>query len=154
MKIIQGDIWNFTDPTIVGKYNTKPVCVTTNQMIDSYGCLIMGRGIALDCKLKYPNVPRDLGRLVQIYGNSPFYLRHDGIISFPTKYDWRDKSDLGLIVKSAWVIKKIKEVYKLETVLSVWPGVGHGGLNKIDVEKVLSLIWDTDEFVIVDKMDI
>lgn len=153
MKIIKGNIWDF-----------NPVCITTNGICDKNNHLVMGKGIALDAKLKYKWLPKELGRLVKLYGNQPYllykelpYTEHDQtiqthlIISFPTKHDWRDKSDIDLIIKSAKKIIEIKDLYEWQTIYSVWPGISNGGLNKEFVRENLEVVWTTDEFVIVEQ---
>lgn len=123
MKIVKGNIWDRY------QYNDV-VCITTNGIIRNNGKLVMGAGIALDASNKINGLDTTLGRLVKWYGNKPFYLPDINIMSFPTKYHWRDPSFLNLILLSAELIKEMVEFYEIPVIYSPIPGCGMGGLNK------------------------
>lgn len=75
-------------------------CITTNGALRKNGNAIMGKGIALDARRRYPDLEIILGRLLREYGNHVFKLGN-GLISFPTKRHWKEDSDIELIKRSA-----------------------------------------------------
>ena len=87
MKEITGNIWDYHEQ---GHW----IIITTNGVVKVNGEAVMGKGIALECKTRYPEVPRELGKSITEIGNC---LHHDGsrgLVFFPTKHHWRDKSDI------------------------------------------------------------
>lgn len=145
-----GDFW-----TIQGDAR----CITTNGVLRENGNAIMGKGIALQAKQRYPNIEFTLGRLIQKYGNHVFYLGN-GLISFPTKYDWKDeKSDIGLIKRSAMeLVSLFKGDVPIKNksnrrILLTRPGCGSGNLNWTDIRPVLQTILDSNEFIVVNDYD-
>lgn len=133
------------------------VCVTTNGMIKKSGEAVMGAGIAKEAdtrfKLKYK-----LADYLQKYGNRPFNMgvypnsqvgNIMTIVTFPTKNDWRDKSDMKLIRQSAENLVKLCDKFKITTCYLPPVGCGCGGLDwKTQVEPALENILD-DRFIIV-----
>jgi len=138
MKESTGNLWN-AKPEFIK-------CVTTNGVIKKNGELVMGAGIALQAKEKYPQLPGLLGSYVRSGGNMVYYLEELNIASFPTKNNWKDKSDIQLIVKSCTQLSAMLENINRYAVLSR-PGCGKGGLDwerevKPSILKVLSdRVW-------------
>ena len=94
---VTGNIWSY-----LGKADV--ICVTTNGIIRTDGTAVMGRGIALQAKQKFPDIEKLLASQLKTYGNTPAFLMNGCISpnitqiwSFPTKNHWRDPSDLSLI---------------------------------------------------------
>lgn len=85
----------------------------------------MGRGIALQARLKYPGIDFELGKFIMAdraagrESNRVRLLSHN-IIAFPTKHDWRKPADLKLIEKSA------RELIELIDKLAYWFREQHG----------------------------
>lgn len=124
-------------------------CVPTNGIIKSDGSLVMGAGVAKAANRRFPGLARRLGELVgSRHGNIPFYFDDIGIISFPTKRHWRDKSSLELIARSANHLKWIADEHRLSKVALPRVGCGMGGLDWKDVKSVLAAYLD-DRFVVV-----
>lgn len=145
-----GDFW-----TIQGDAR----CITTNGTLRSNGNAIMGKGIALQARQRYPKIEFTLGRLIQKYGNHVFYIGN-GLISFPTKHDWRDdKSDIELIKRSAIeLVSLLKGDVPIKNksnrrILLTRPGCGSGNLNWADVRPILQTILDNNEFIIINHYD-
>lgn len=145
-----GDFW-----TIQGDAR----CITTNGALRSTGYAIMGKGIALQARERYHNIEFTLGRLIQKYGNHVFYIGH-GLISFPTKHDWRDyKSDIELIKRSAIeLVSLFKGDVPIKTksnrrILLTRPGCGNGNLNWTEVRPIIQTILNSDEFIVINKYD-
>ena len=95
MKIYRCDIWSLAD-------RADAICITTNGLTKANGEAVMGKGIALQARQRFPGIDRVLGDHLRARGNVPGIINvNPAIVSFPTKNDWRDKSDLDLIEKSA-----------------------------------------------------
>lgn len=131
MKEIRGNLWDAPDDYKI---------ITTNGMVARSGELVMGKGVALDAKLKYPALPKLLGSYVKAYGNIPMIIHDYNLMTFPTKNHWMDKSDLELIKMSA--IKVYNMLPREATAALVRPGCGHGGLNWADVKPMIENILD------------
>lgn len=110
------------------------VCVTTNGMVKRNGALVMGAGFAKQVRDRYPGIDLYFGNGVRCVGNVPqIYSPANGrpyIMSLPTKHDWRDKSDLELIIQSVKHIVDLMGVH--DTIALTRPGCALGGLD-----------WDT-----------
>ncbi len=132
------------------------VCVTTNGMLKANGCAVMGKGIALEADIKF-HISGLLGQYLYENGNHCFDMglytyfgKQYHIITFPTKHDWRYKSDINLIRQSCEELTDIANKLKLAKVYLPKPGCGCGGLNWThDVSPVLSEYLVDDRFFIV-----
>jgi len=127
------------------------ICVTTNGLTNTKGELIMGKGLALQFKERFPYLPYYFGRNVLEHGNQVFYIKHFSdptIFSFPTKHHWRNPSDINLIKQSAIQLANHVTLLKLKKVLLTRPGTGLGGLLWEQVKPVIESILD-DRFYIV-----
>lgn len=122
-------------------------CITTNSVIKANGHLVMGRGIALEASIKYPKLSFELGHLVKHYGNNPFIMFNYNIISFPTKNNWRDNSDINLIERSAKIISAFAKIYDIKSISLPRPGCGNGHLRWGDVAPILEKYFD-DRFIV------
>lgn len=122
-------------------------CITTNGFVKNNGEAVMGRGCALEAKLRHPDLPLALGTHIKKYGNIP-YLYNDDIITFPVKHNWWEKADINLIEESASFIYEF--LGDDETIVIPRPGCGNGQLEWTDVKKVLDLIFTDDRFVVID----
>lgn len=153
MKVIKGDLFVILNQLRLqlGQAGRGAICITTNGIVNKNNELVMGKGIALDCKQRYPEIPKILGGLVLSHGNLPFYLPLQGIISFPTKHDWRKPSNLSLIKSSAIKINEIKNTNGLDFIYSPWPGCSCGGFSVEQIRPVLEEVWNSDDFIIVEK---
>lgn len=138
MKIIYGNLWELPSDFKV---------ITTNGILKSNGAAVMGKGIALQALKKYPGIDFELGKLIKRFGNHVFRLSNN-LISFPTKHDWKEKSDLNLIKRSAEELAFMLKHQHDITVLLPPPGCGNGGLEWKNVESVISKILD-DKFAVV-----
>jgi hypothetical protein len=125
-----GDFW-----TVQGDAR----CVTTNGTLRANGNAIMGKGMALQAKQRYPKLEYTLGKLIQKYGNHTFKLGN-GLISFPTKRHWREDSDIELIKRSAQELVSILKDDPAKRVLLTRPGCGNGNLDWEDVRPILQTI--------------
>lgn len=147
----KGDVWTYPADARV---------VTTNAMIRSNGGLVMGGGIALAAAKKFagnycglPSIEHYLGHMVRTQGNhcfvTPYHEQGGVLVSFPTKNDWRDDSDLDLIDRSAYELLQLWALYNWDIVVLPRVGCGLGNLdwNK-QVKPVLNKYFN-DQFVVV-----
>ncbi len=141
MRELEGDIWDMP---------CKFRVITTNCQIRQNGKLVMGKGIALQARERYPGIDYTLGKLVAAGGNHVYVLHEEGIVSFPTKWDWRRQSDLELIRRSALELSHLLRsvLRKEDTVLLPPPGCGNGGLMWKDVKPVIAPLLDHHYIVV------
>jgi len=150
MQEIKNDIWNFlTNP------ETDAICITTNGIVKKNGDLVMGKGIALEAKLKFPALPQIFGNKIKLLGHKLHYtstlynnLKPLFLIAFPTKFHYKDPSDINLIKKSCQELIEFCDTMKLKKIYLPRPGCGNGGLDWNNVKKELSSLLD-DRFIIV-----
>ena len=120
MKIKIGDIFESNSSTLVNTVN----CVG-----------VMGKGIALVFKKKYPAMYSDYLKLCEQHKVKPgqpyFYsdLSGTSIINFPTKDHWRSPSKLSYIIDGLdWFRNNYKEL-GITSIAFPPLGCGNGGLN-------------------------
>lgn len=163
-----GDIWkNLKD------YDA--VVITTNGFVKKNGEAVMGRGIALAAKTKYPRLATDLGSMLNKHGNFVFGFRYKEnpfwIITMPVKPEfgpggipgWKARADIDLIRESAKQIVGLPPYYglfhnindsdsegKLDRIIMPRPGCGNGGLKWETVKPVIEPILD-DRFTVMER---
>jgi len=117
--LIEGDLFKSEAQTLVNTIN----CVGA-----------MGKGIALDFKNRYPDMffkYKELCKdnLIQV-GKLWLYKSPDKwILNFPTKKDWRDKSEVSYLTLG---LQKFIDTYQEKGITSIaFPllGVNNGGLD-------------------------
>lgn len=139
-EVVHGNLW---------EYPADYRCVTTNGVITNDGKqLVMGKGVALEAKRRFPQLPYTLAKYVKQYGNRAFILPEFKLISFPTKTDWRLPSDMKLIVKSALETVAIADKYNIDSIVLPAVGCGSGGLCWPNVKVMVEDIFD-DRFTVV-----
>lgn len=129
--------------------------VTTNGDVKQDGSAVMGRGIAKQAVDEFGiNIAVVLGRYLKQYGNRVFNLgtyiigvNSVTVFSFPTKYHWREDSDLTLITKSTEQAKQVINKFGCNTAFLPCPGINNGNLNVNTVRPVLDLQLDSRFFV-------
>lgn len=146
MRELVGDLWALP---------AGARCITTNGIVKSNGEAVMGAGVALSAKQRYPDLPRVLGRLIRQFGNHVHYVGYRDnvhLYSFPTKNDWRDPSDPELIERSARELRGIllPDLERIHPVVMTRPGCGNGGLDWAAVRPIMEKELPEDEFVIVE----
>lgn len=140
----QGNIWDM---------ECNWLCITTNGIIRRDGRAVMGRGIALQAKQKVPDIDLVLAESLQSYGNvvRPLMRWKDTLLlSFPTKHDWKQPSNIQLIEQSARQLKVLFDnELKKPIIVLPRPGCSNGGLEWKDVRQILLPILVEDNFVVV-----
>jgi len=81
MKQVKGNIWDFHR---VGYW----VIIPTNGNIKKNGEAVMGKGLALEAKKKFPRLPKQLAERLESYGDSVHIFAEYRIVTFPTKKNW------------------------------------------------------------------
>lgn len=142
IKYIKGDLLSADTQALVNTVNTVGV---------------MGKGIALQFKEKYPsnfeaykkackNKELEVGKLLVFKDRN--LDRESIIINFPTKKDWKHKSKIEYIDKGLQELAKIVREYDIKSIAIPPLGCGNGGLDWEEVkplmEKYLSQLDDVD----------
>ena len=163
MKVIKGDIW--------GK-KADAICITTNSVVKQNGRAVMGKGVALDAKLKFPSIDYSLGvklkkgnnvyllteeckKVISLIGMTIFSIASNlpyHIVSFPTKNHWRDKSSLSLIVESSKQLIELTDAMKWKKVIIPKPGCNNGQLDWKVVRSKIKPILDNRFYIISKKI--
>jgi hypothetical protein len=141
MKTITGNIWD---------YHQKGywIVIPTNGSINKRSQAVMGRGLALQAKRKFPYLPTALGSEILKTGNQVHEFTDYRIYALPTKHHWQDtKSNLNLIVKGCEQLARM--VSETRRVYLPYLGCGCGELNWDDVSVTISNILD-DRFIVVE----
>ena len=141
---------------------TEALCITTNGIVKNDGKAVMGAGIALQAD-KSLCLSETLGKYIIQYGNRAFnlgirqrYSLNDlnvpiafRVFSFPTKYNWKDDSDINLIVKSSMELVEMCTKFGITKCYLPPVGCGCGNLNYETIVKPwISQILD-DRFIVV-----
>lgn len=132
MKEDSGNLWT---------YDAEFRVITTNGDVTKNG-LVMGAGVALQAKRRFPDLPKRLGWLVTESGNQPYYFEREGIITLPTKHHWRNPSTIELIVSSIWKLVTLVDDLEITSVVMTRPGCGNGQLQWPDVRLVIEPLLD------------
>ena len=152
MKIVEGNLWDFTDDAIF---------VTTNATIRKDGELVMGRGAAKEMKEQFSIFPKVIGDQISrnngsggkygLYTIHPFVFNDDGsrkygkiLGAFQVKYNWWEKADLDLIEYSTDALLKSFETQLKNLKVSMnFPGIGNGKLAYDEVYPIIEKLPDS-----------
>lgn len=146
MKFIKGNIWDFHEK---GKW----ICIPTNGFVKKNGRAVMGAGLALDCKRKFPDFDELLGKFIKRYGNTPIMFPNHRVMSFPVKINWWEKADLLLIEKSAIYVSRFLNHLAVDRVFLPRVGCGNGKLKWKDVKKILNETFEDDDRIVIVKYE-
>ena len=141
MKEEQGDIWE--------AYNAGCwIVIPTNKCVKKNGEAVMGAGLALQAKQRFPCLALDLGEAIKDVGAYVYAFMRYRLIVFPVKDDWRANADLNLIEESC---KQLLTVVNDSFVPIYLPrvGCGNGQLDWKDVKPILEKYLD-ERFVVCD----
>lgn len=137
--------------------NWDAICCTINQVLTQDGRLVMGAGVAKILRDFDKQIEYDWGHKLKIQQNKGLvsllvsnYYEMWHCIGFPTKYHWKNPSDLKLIEKSAKYLRLFCDQMDLQKILLPKPGCSNGGLKWIDVKPVLEPVLD-ERFFILDR---
>lgn len=131
MKFINGNLFDSQAKAIVNAVNTVGV---------------MGKGIALDFKEKYPSNMEAYKKActdgtVQIGKVFPVRVTESNVVewvvNFPTKKHWKGKSDIDWIKAGLIDLKEFIKSHNIESIAIPPLGAGHGGLSWSEVKKCI-----------------
>lgn len=135
--------------------------VPTNSFVKRNGELVMGAGAALAMKELHPPIAKEFGKTVKERGHLGFYgsiIRvyrdietnefRGGLGALQTKFHFKDKSTLLLIkdsLESLLNLVNIVEEFEERsfTYGLVYPGIGNGGLHRLEVAPLLEVLPDS-----------
>jgi len=116
--------------------------VNANILINTINCVgVMGCGVALAFKKKYPGMFREYAGLCRLQKIQPgvlwnYHTTDDKVIvNFPTKYHWRKQSEYSYVERGLGELKSLLMLHATFTVsgtpIVAIPalGCGHGGLD-------------------------
>lgn len=153
MREATGDLWAM---------GIDVICITTNGTVRRHGTMghryrgVMGRGVALQAKQRYPHLEEALGMSVHGLGNHVDIIRdqhasdddHTILVSFPVKHQWHETADLKLIARSCYeLMAKVLEHDWMDVILPR-PGCGNGGLTWEQVGEICYRILG-DQVIVV-----
>jgi hypothetical protein len=147
---VRGDIWKWAEA------NHAEVVIPTNLGWKADGSNVMGRGLALQCADRFPEVPAWYGAICQACGPfTPVVIHPEhGLIFFPVKpldcdephLSWRQKASLSLIRQSAFQLSQLR----LGPTAIPLVGCGNGGLSEQDVMPIVrDMLKGQNHFTIV-----
>lgn len=125
------------------------IAITTNGDVNRFGRAVMGRGVAIQARNKFPDIDKTLADCLNKYGNRVFVMEDIRIITFPVKHHWQEKASLELIHDSCVQLNRVLDKLDLSRLYLPKPGCGNGHLAWKDVEPVLDKVLD-DRVIIVD----
>lgn len=136
------------------------ICITTNCTFRKDNKrIVCGKGIAGEAAKIWPEFESLLGSLSLANGKANLFLprlvlvdNNTNIMSLPTKYHWRDKSDLSLIKSSVIHISVLAIQLNWQRVCIPRPGCDNGGLNwESQVKPAIGMFLDQERFVVYSK---
>jgi hypothetical protein len=135
----------------LNKYKSEcfdALCCTTNMIVKNNGELVMGAGIAKVIAERHNHIPKNWGYRTLMYKNQGINSSllvncinaepYQYLISFPTKYNWQNNSHPELIRCSCQQLASLITTMGWTKVLLPKPGCSNGGLNWVDVEKIVN----------------
>ncbi len=150
MILEKGDMWSVFDKTDI-------FMITTNPIRRNDGAVVMGRGIALEAKTRFPKLPYDFGEELRqlhpdidqqfvgqigVYDGTPIWW-------FMVKNHWREPADLGVISSSCFYLRYGFGIGEKRVDLN-FPGIGNGKLPR---DSVLYLLEDLPDNIHIWEYD-
>ena len=145
MQEINGNLWDFHKKGFW-------IVIPTNGFVKTNCEAVMGRGLALQAKQKFPEISSELGISLKECGNKIAIFYKYYLLTFPVKHNWWEKADILLIEKSTKVLKNLldEEDCRIKTPIYLpRVGCGNGMLNWKDVKQILEKHLD-ERFIICD----
>jgi hypothetical protein len=137
------------------------ICITTNCTFRKDGKrIVCGKGVAGEAAKRWSDFELLLGEKSSMYGELSLHRPHivlkegrTNIVSLPTKYDWRNPSDLELIRHSIIHVTMLSVLNNWKRVCIPRPGCENGGLDwDNQVKPAIAQFLDAeDRFVIYSR---
>lgn len=118
-------------------------------LVNTVNCVgIMGAGMALECRYRYPDMFVEYKRLCTAHVIQPGHLHlwkrgNPWILNFPTKAHWRFPSKIEFIRSGLSDFARICNEESLVSVAFPRLGTSHGGLEWEDVQPLMKSVLDS-----------
>ena len=146
MQVITGNIWHYWRQ---GHW----IVIPTNGSINAQGDAVMGKGLAYQVKVLFPEFPQYFGNRLNIKGNRLMLHPAYKFITFPVKHKWDDmKASIALIEQSAKDLFHSHE-RGTETIYLPTVGCGNGNLDWWQVKDALVPWVDNNMFIVKFKRE-
>jgi len=139
MKEQETNIWSWLGHGVIA--------ITTNGSLTRDGRAIMGRGVARQAVEQFPDLPRQLGKLLQSGGNHVYQITPE-LVSFPVEETPWSLPAPELIRQSAVELRQLADQHGWNLVVVPRPGCGGGGMRWEEVRPILTELFD-DRFIVV-----
>ena len=143
MREITGDIWEWLGKAVI--------VITTNGYVAKNGLAVLGRGCASQAKIRFPDLPQRLGRILACRGNHVASLG-EGIVTFPVEDSPWALPEFHIIRRSASELRYMADREGWEKVIVPRPGCGGGGLLWDQVRPLLAEHF-VDRFYVITAED-
>lgn len=116
---------------------------TAQTLVNTVNCVgVMGRGIALEFKRRYPEMYRDYARQCErglVRPGEPYLYTSSGtsIVNFPTKAHWKANSRIADIEHGLATFVRHYRDWKIVSIAFPPLGCGNGGLDWTDVRPLM-----------------
>lgn len=123
---------------------------TGNGSVTKAGKLVMGRGMALEIRDRFPGLDKAIGNVLRLQPDL-WSVEHQTFVYhlevgkkigvFQVKYHWYDDADLKLIEESALALALWAADHPDKAIHLNYPGIGNGHLSKDAVRRTVAGIW-------------
>lgn len=146
MRELVGDIWK------AGQKDDWRV-ITVNGVTDSHGRAVMGRGVALEAAKRFPELPAQLGRLLEQDDVLPVVTPFPDfwLLTMQVKHHWRDRASVDLIQSGLETLPIVADKIGARTIYMVRPGCGTGWLSWERTVRPMCHRYLDDRFVVVER---
>jgi len=146
---IYGDFWMHKD-----EHEYDAICCTINGVVKKSGELVMGAGIAKGFASEYSWIAKNwggrVGQLKEFQLFVTLMAKRPHLVGLPTKYHWKDDSNLPLIQKSLIELEDITTRLGWKKVLLPRPGCKNGGLEWEQVQPLCDYYLD-NRFTVINN---
>ena len=131
-------------------------------IVNTVNCMgVMGAGIALECRLRYPEMFEDYVRRCknkEIRTGKPYLYKYPNkwILNFPTKFHWKYNSRIEWIEDGLTYLKKNYKEMGIKSIAFPKLGSDKGGLNWDDVKIIMEKYlrdFDIPVYICLDRLD-
>lgn len=142
MREVLADMWTLQDELAPDVFT----CITTNNTVADSGAAVMGAGVALGARMRYPGIQFELARLIKNdkYDVRSMWKTDDGatILNFPVKYEVWKPATIELVQKSVDELVVLAGKHPKATFILPRPGCGVGGLTWEEVKPICERLPD------------
>jgi hypothetical protein len=122
MKIKLGNMWScYSD--------VDNFLVTTNSIVKYDGALVMGAGIAKQCRDKFPGIDKLIGSAIKKKGRVYGLLLGRKVGLFQVKLHFKDLASIELISMSTDMLNVYARENPTKQIALNFPGIGNGNMS-------------------------